>query len=358
MRQKIRKAVSALSKGQLLRRDQAVAFDVNEPPYFPDRFGACCTTGGAQDGTFCQCTDNVLGRDCCIQGGIHYAGFSCGQVNCCETGPDCFGAFCNVTPDTPAACVEGTRANPPKGDWVFQGCGTTCSDTLCPDPATTNRCCLRCGDGYVDPLELNGECIDGVGLSKSFCDSRRPAGVFTENASCNDSPVCKDNCEEKVTGSCCFLNPNTGELDCLDGTEKFVCDLLNGVFKEGVGCDSDPCSEVVTLCCDTPTTVSYGTCPGFGGAIVCFINSDCTKRVADINDLGTIDCCAQNPGDVAGQVFTDCSCLSDGCNFAKGLPDCDAHLCDDGNGQPSETDCCFTGGEDFATTLLCGEDCP
>ena len=100
MRQKIRKAVAALSRGQLLRVDQTVAFDVNEPPYLPaDALGACCTTGGAEDGTFCQCSDNVLGRDCCLQGGIHFPEAACADVTCCEPDQTAFGAFCNNAPE-------------------------------------------------------------------------------------------------------------------------------------------------------------------------------------------------------------------------------------------------------------------
>ena len=354
MRQKISKAVSALSKGQLLRRDQAVAFDVNEPPYFPDRYGACCTTGGAQDGTFCQCSDNILGRDCCIQGGIHYAGFSCGQVNCCETGPDCFGAFCNVTPDTPAACIEGTRASPPKGDWVFQGCGTTCSDTLCPLPETTNRCCSKCGEGYENPDALNGECIDGVGLSKSFCDNRGGGGVFTENASCSDSPVCKDECIETITGSCCYIDPSNGELECLDGVEESTCDLLSGVFKVGVGCDSKPCFETFTVCCVQPTTVTYGSCSVVEGT-VCFIDSACFKKVVSEDDLANqeAECCSLDPSAGPG-VSVDCSCLGEACGLAKNFTQCDAHTCGDDQ-FPDEFDCCAPSS---AFIVGCGEDCP
>ena len=354
MRQKIRKAVAALSRGQLLRVDQTVAFDVNEPPYLPDALGACCTTGGAQDGTFCQCSDNVLGRDCCLQGGIHFPEAACADLTCCEPGPDCFGAFCNNAPGTPALCVEGTRSNPPEGDFVFQGCGTDCSTTICPEPETINRCCKKCGDGFINPDALNGECEAFQGMSLSYCDNQ--GGDFTENATCKDTPICADECvKAPPTGACCFIAPNTGELTCVDGVEEGVCvDTLEGVFKLNQTCDSSPCIEVSTICCEAPTTVTYEQCGPF---IACVINSDCTKSVVDVGD--SLQCCAPNTGSIPGETFTDCSCTSSGCQFAKAFADCNLSECEDPNGTgSSEQDCCDAGGGSYEAILDCGVDCP
>ena len=349
MRQKIRKAVAALSRGQLLRVDQTVAFDVNEPPYLPDALGACCTTGGAEDGTFCQCSDNVLGRDCCLQGGIHFPEAVCADVTCCEPGPDCFGAFCNNAPGTPAQCVEGTRSNPPEGDFVFQGCGSDCSTTTCPEPETINRCCKKCGDGYVDPNALNGECEAFQGMSETYCNKEN--GVFTENATCEDSGVCEDACVEIVVGSCCFINPANGEIVCGDGLTEGQCDTVDGVFKPGVECDSQPCAEVLLLCCDAPTTVTTTT---IFDTIFCLISSDCTKKLAEENDL-PINCCSQAINGTTGIPENDCSCLSNGCSTAKQLqlnnPECNEHDC----GGNQEFDCCPSETE---AIVECGEEVP
>jgi|TARA_A100001515_G_C4587858_1_gene215132 hypothetical protein len=348
MRQKIRKAVAALSRGQLLRVDQTVAFDVNEPPYLPDALGACCTTGGAQDGTFCQCSDNVLGRDCCLQGGIHFPEAVCADLTCCEPGPDCFGAFCNNAPGTPAQCVEGTRSSPPEGDFIFQGCGSNCTTTSCPEPETINRCCKKCGDGYVDPNALNGECEAFQGMSEVYCNNEN--GVFTENATCEDSDVCEDACVEIVLGSCCHIDPDDGELVCGDQFTEGDCDKLDGVFKPGVECDSQPCAEVLILCCDAPSTVEMRT---IFDTLFCIITSDCTKKLAELDDL-PISCCSE-AFDPNGLPNNDCSCLSLGCTTAKLLqlsdPDCNEHDC----GGTQEFDCC---PPETQATVFCGEEPP
>lgn len=370
MRQKIRKAVAALSRGQLLRVDQTVAFDVNEPPYLPDVRGACCTTGGAEDGTFCQCSDNVLGRDCCLQGGIHFPEAVCADVTCCEPGPDCFGAFCNNAPGTPAQCVEGTRSNPPEGDFVFQGCGSDCSTTTCPEPETINRCCKKCGDGYVDPNALNGECEAFQGMSSTYCDKQN--GVFTENATCEDSGVCEDACVEAVENACCYIGEDleTGELvtKCVSGNniDQTVCDILNGIFSQNTNCDANPCSETVQVCCVEPTVVSAINCPGFEPTI-CRVDVQCSKSIISIDDLETdIGCCS--PGDnPLPDVTLDCSCdasntsaCSNAIQYSGNQVECQKiRFCDNGLGNPSTTDCCdvILGPGTYGAVLEC-EGCP
>lgn len=321
MRQKIRKAVAALSRGQLLRVDQTVAFDVNEPPYLPDVRGACCTTGGAEDGTFCQCSDNVLGRDCCLQGGIHFPEAVCADVTCCEPGPDCFGAFCNNAPGTPAQCVEGTRSNPPEGDFVFQGCGSDCSTTTCPEPETINRCCKKCGDGYVDPNALNGECEAFQGMSSTYCDKQN--GVFTENATCEDSGVCEDACVEAVENACCYIDEdpeNPGELTtiCESGVnvDESFCNERNGIFSANTNCDANPCLETLQVCCKLPPVVSASSCPGIPNVTWCFVESPCFKSIISFDEQGTdIGCCSPGQNPVPGNPL-DCSCGGNACGNA------------------------------------------
>ena len=123
--------------------------------------------------------------------------------------------------------------------------------------------------------------------------------------------VCEDACVEIVLGSCCHIDPDDGELVCGDQFTEGDCDALDGIFKPGVECDSQPCADVLTLCCDAPTTVTMTT---IFDTLFCIITSDCTKKLAEGDDL-PVSCCSQ--AFTGGNPSTDCSCLSDGCTTAE-----------------------------------------
>ena len=148
MRQKFRKAVAALSRGQLFRIDQTIAFDFVEPDYDPNVIGACCTDSDG-DGTFCDCESNVTARDCCLQKGIHSPGLTCdgeagGVVVCCDPDPPFVG--CCIPGQAQCITVREDVCAQLGGVSYSSGCSGVecgCNGAWCCDDGNSIRTCTE-----------------------------------------------------------------------------------------------------------------------------------------------------------------------------------------------------------------------
>ena len=348
MRQKFRKAVAALSRGQLFRIDQTVAFDFVEPDYDPELIGACCTDSNG-DGRFCDCESNVTARDCCLQKGIHSPGLTCdgeaggvvvccdpepGFVGCCIPGQEqcvtlredicaqlggnsnpggcsgvecgCSGVWCCDDGNDIRTCTEANQFDPPDGGYGicnFQGCGTVCEGFDCGFIPETGACCSKCGPGTDNPDNLDGGCSQstaeecsalGGQFNGNGSECNYYACVNSGFAGCNDPP-----------NSCCAHNPDTGQIQCTQVEYSFQCD---GIFTPGGDCSTDPCSGLLQTCCCTDVTYTGYDCPVIDGTTpqVCIFDYVATALVFDpANPLP--DGCDQ--GGVGSPTDSlDCSC--------------------------------------------------
>ena len=135
----------------------------------PQPVGACCIEATG------ECVD--LEQDLClIGGGVHHAGESCDTYICFPEGACCL-------PD--GNCVDGVSPEIcDAGDGDFQGDGTTCGSTECPQPL--GACCLD-----------NSNCID---VEESICQAFAGSWMGPES-NCLDLGVCdEDPCAPDVNG--------------------------------------------------------------------------------------------------------------------------------------------------------------
>ena len=352
MRQKFRKAVAALSRGQLLRIDQTIAFDFVEPDYDPDVIGACCTTGGAEDGTFCNCESNVTARDCCLQGGIHSPGQTCdgepgGLIVCCDPPPPfvgcclpgqqdcvtiqadlcaqlggnpteggcsgvdcgCSGVWCCDDGNSIRTCTEANQFDPPDGGYGicnFQGCGTVCEGFDCGFTPETGACCEKCGEGADNPDELSGGCSQSTPAECSASGGEfQGVGSECEYYACGDGSGCND-----PPNSCCAHNPVTGLIECTQVDYAFQCD---GIFTEGGDCSTDPCAGLLQTCCCTGVGYELKSCPPIDNTInqICVFDFQATAIVFEPGDSGNLpETCNLGGSSPQGESL-DCSCGGD-----------------------------------------------
>lgn len=349
MRQKFRKAVAALSRGQLFRIDQTIAFDFVEPDYDPDLIGACCTDGNG-DGRLCDCESNVTARDCCLQKGLHSPGLICdgepgGVVVCCEPDPPfvgccipgqrdcitvqedvcadlggvsysggcsgvecgCSGVWCCDDGNNIRTCTEANQFDPPDGGYGicnFQGCGTVCEGFDCGFTPQTGACCGKCGEGTDNPDNLDGSCSQSTSeectaLGGQFNGEGSECHYYAcvnsdPNAGCNDPP-----------NSCCAHNPITGQIECTQVQYAFQCD---GIFTEGGDCSTDPCAGLLQTCCCTGVGYELKSCPPIDNTInqICVFDYQATALVFEPGDDIPGECFG---GDTQGAgAPLDCSC--------------------------------------------------
>ena len=299
MKQKIRKAFGALSRGQLIRLDNPVPIEYREPVFDPDTIGICCTDGGANSG--CDCQDGVTFGYCCSVGGDFTPGetLNCSSFECCpEPPPDPDGTCCSPCPEdgTVNGVKSTTKQSQCSGTW-------TEGEANCPRCPDFGRCCPPC-EGF--PNSFGGESTRVV---ESLCD-----GEWTDT----DDQTC-DECPEG--GCCCFIN-DVGEVvseTILGSGAASICAGRDGIFSPGEDCVLVDCS-VYSVCCG------------------------CAAAICEITDVSVSnDGCevTLTPSRLCGPVLTDGECIKDAPDgFAGG--DC------------SE---CSSGPLDDGTENLCGCPC-
>ncbi|MFM9956524.1 MAG: FG-GAP repeat domain-containing protein [Phycisphaerales bacterium] len=167
------------------------------------RTGSCCF------GTFCW--ENVGQFQCQNSGGVFTLGGTCVSTGC-------YGACCTVS----GSCYETTQSQcDAQQDTIFNGPGTTCATTNCPN--LTGACCA------------NGFCFDSGGEEQ--CASS--GGTFFLGQTCQQA---------SCPGACCLPDQSctiATEQDCLAASGSFGGSLTN-------------CSEFlcVTACSNSATLVS------------------------------------------------------------------------------------------------------
>ena len=414
MRQKFRKAVAALSRGQLFRIDQTVAFDFVEPDYDPNAIGACCTDS-ENDGTFCDCESNVTARDCCLQKGIHSPGLTCsgepgGTVTCCEPPPPfvgccipgqaqcftvredqcaqlggvvqtggcansncgCNGAWCCDDGNSVQTCTEANQYDPPDGGYgicSFQGCDTACENLDCGFIPRTGACCGKCGAGTDNPGNLDGSCSQSTEEECTALGGQfNGVGSECHYYACFSEGECNN-----PNNSCCHISEtgNGSELVCSQTTET-ECAALNGIFTENSSCDSDPCANLLLRCCCDSAEFEGVECDYFpDGPYVGGCNAilGASPQVVDPNDM---------PPECQGTVVTpgqsiDCSCdggitwyvaggdpSSTPCTqkFQAVLDQCDSFCDTQTNGQGIPIDCALNGSDGGIGTQCNPKFCP
>ena len=358
MRQKFRKAVAALSRGQLFRIDQTVAFDFVEPDYDPELIGACCTDSDG-DGRFCDCESNVTARDCCLQKGIHSPGLTCdgeagGVVVCCEPEPGfvgccipgqeqcvtlradlcaqlggnsnpggcsgvvcgCNGVWCCDDGNSIRTCTEANQFDPPDGGYGicnFQGCDTVCEGFDCGFTPETGACCSKCGEGTDNPDNLNGSCSQSTAEECAALGGQfNGVGSECDYYACGPGDDCND-----PENSCCAHNPDTGLIECTQ-VDAFECAAKGGIFTEGGNCDNDPCAGLLQICCCTGVNFSLLNCPPIdvnGDGIpeipqICVYDFQAQALVYDPSEGDPPETCKQGGAAPPTQEL-DCSCGGD-----------------------------------------------
>lgn len=348
MRQKFRKAVAALSRGQLFRNDQTIAFDFVEPDNDPNVIGACCTDSDG-DGTFCDCESNVTARDCCLQKGIHSPGLTCdgeagGVVVCCDPDPPfvgccipgqaqcitvredvcaqlggvsysggcsgvecgCNGAWCCDDGNSIRTCTEASQYQPPDGGYGicnFQGCNTTCADTDCGFIPRTGACCGKCGQGTDNPNNLDGSCSQSTEEECAALGGQYNGdGSECHYYACFSEGECND-----PKNSCCAHNPDTGLIECTQVLDASQCD---GIYTEGGDCANNPCAGLLQTCCCTGYEYQNYNCPIIDNVIpqVCLFDYIATALVFDpaVTPVLPDGCDAGGLGSPTDSI--DCSC--------------------------------------------------
>ena len=147
-------------------------------------------------------------------------------------------------------CLDSTPSDCDILGGAFEGEGTICDDTDCPEP--TEACCFE-GAGCLDLDPANCESADGF-----------PQGPET---------IC-DETECFATGACCMPDGS-----CANDTEESACQAGDGVYQGNN-----------TICDDADCPAPSGAC--------CFPNDFCLELTADQ--------CASAGADWAGPL-TDCT---------------------------------------------------
>lgn len=328
MKQKIRKAFGALSRGQLIRLDNSVPIEFREPKFDPDTIGVCCTDGGTDSG--CDCQDSVTFAYCCSVGGDFTPGdsLSCSSFECCpEPPPDPDGTCCSPCPEDGE--INGvkttTKQSECSGTW-------TEGDVNCPRCPDFGRCCPEC-EGF--PGEFGGE---ATRVEEADCDGQ---WTNTDDLTCGECPD---------GGCCCYIN-EFGEVvsETLLGPDAAsICAGRDGIFTDGQDCALVDCS-VYNICCECDT----GSC-GIQSVVQeptrCTITLSANRFCRPVLTNG--DCVKDAPEGFAGGDCSECSSgpLDDGSANLCGCP-CDGfdvdfeNLCDGSvcNEQPTTIPDCFPG---------------
>jgi len=195
----------------------------------------CCTNICAVD-PFC-CNNNWDGQ-CAAQAMIDP---SCQGGACCLPGSLCFDAF------DPFDCQNSGG--------LFQGVGTMCLTTICPEPPTT--CCLpdgscvlvvdeqACLDQGGDVIGVGVPCGPGLCPAGACCFPDGSCIVVANQSGCEtaggtyqgDFTFCMPNDCPQPSGACCFSD-GTCQL-----VPEVVCDALAGLYQgDGTVCVPDPCA--------------------------------------------------------------------------------------------------------------------
>lgn len=187
---------------------------------------------------------------------------NCGSV-------DVLGCPCNNPPG-----YSGTEC-----ETAQVGCGTTTTPTTSSTTSTTSTTAAPCtgsshwicqvesgsrGGWVLYNDQCNGSCTD-----PAFCRAVAP-GV-----SCNfqrDGHIQEGTClcqtPPDPIGACCYvqacITPGEEKVCCLETTEDYCTDTLNGSWAQNSGCEGEPCGCACLLdncaetgCCDcTPTTTT------------------------------------------------------------------------------------------------------
>lgn len=333
----------------------------------------CMTSNGTYNGddTFCALTEcpelaaccfTVLGQpqcgvrteaECALLNNSTWGdpGSTCapGAATACQVG-----ACCALD----STCTEGLRANcnlKPFG--VFNGNLSTCGPQSCP---ARGACCVPDVDGYSCEVREPADCAtngmvyrgDAEACDDSVCES---APCCLPDGSCEDMlpsectvaggvpGVLGDRCDDKdfcTNGACC-VDAGGGNLFCLDGVVRALCEANDGSFKGAdVPCSISPdiCDEFPTACClpdGSCEDLIASECADRGGS-----SGTGTELCADADFCTTGACCV----DVLGTptCFPDSTMLD--CGAANGVfkgPDSE---CLPGTCQGSDGACCKTDG--------------
>ena len=265
MKQRIRKAFGALSRGQLIRLDNSVPIEYREPVFDPDTIGICCTDGGADSG--CDCQDGVTFGYCCSVGGDFTPNpdgetLNCSSFECCpEPPPDPDGTCCSPCPEdgTVNGVKSTTKQSQCSGTW-------TEGEANCPRCPNFGRCCPPC-EGF--PNNFGGE---STRVPEADCD-----GQWTDT----DDQTC-DECPEG--GCCCFLNSD-GELDSqtiLGPGAAAQCAARGGIFSPGEDCVLVDCTQY-SICCQCNPG-----CEASGGGVIDCGTGRCSIEFEDTTEVESI----------------------------------------------------------------------
>ena len=241
--------------------------------------GACCIT--YDDGSV-ECIETVE-CDCDALGGVFFVYAPCIQVPCDPQ--EATGCCCYQVPlsglwflsDVTELACNGLGGH-------YYGDGVPCDEEMLEPGA----CCI--GSVY---------CVDTVA-----CDCEEMGGTFYTGLNCADSDV--DCGGPAIPGACCFINPTTGQYDCVFVTESNCLDSGEYPLADWKG-PFIPCSSYPHLQCSKP----------FGA---CCIDNTCiwTLRTACLDAAGSSwhagqRCfeveCPSCPADVTGDGLVDISDL-------------------------------------------------
>ena len=279
----------------------------------PGATGACCDENAI-------CTNDVEEGDCSGAFDTWFEGQTCAQVTC----PTPTGACCNGV----GGCLDGLEeavCEDPPYNGIYGGNGTTCSDPVC----DVGACCMPDG-GCLDVIEpvcvsTNGA-FQGAGTTCATTDCPQPTGACCIGESCSIQT------EENCTGfggnwlgmeTDCDPNPceitltmvaaNTCRLHDEGGPlEQEICFALGtgggsrGTFGDNVEMRTASVKKlVVTLdgtAPDSPTAAVDCTPTAYGGAVSALGQTPSADQVTVEFDPGLPDqcCCEVTIGGVGG----------------------------------------------------------
>jgi len=204
-------------------------------------------------------------------------------------------------------CLDVTLGSCDVLDGAFEGEGTICGNTNCPQP--TEACCFE-GAGCLD-------------LEPASCV---PAGGLLQGP----GTVCGE-IECFATGACCMPDGS-----CVDGTEQSACQAGDGLYQgHNTICDDADCPAPSGACCFNTgfcLELTDENCASAGAAWAGML-TDCSD--ADGNDIA--DACENLcPSDIDGDTLVGPLDLALVLGFWGPCDGCDMDIDDDGTVGPMD----------------------
>jgi hypothetical protein len=237
------------------RAVSSLVLSVDRTPCMSPSCRTCCLPGG----TCVLATPEA----CAAVGGTSGTGTDCASVNCPQgTGPAigacCVGPSCQEVGPVQCGTLGGT----------YQGDGTTCATTICPEPPT-RACCL-----------FAGGCAE---LTQLAC---APVGTWLPTAHCNQNP-----CPDPGLGACCFP-----DFSCDQTAGPGPCEAAGGTFiGMGIPCTPNLCGCTGACCSDSQhggqricTMETAAACATLNNSVWFGCGTLCEGRDCTINPMRTI----------------------------------------------------------------------